>query len=425
MKIKQKITILLPVLLLVLHAALPGNEPTSSNPGAVTVITGTGALGEKVFRFKPDSGMRLGGLWIPDYNYLLSGGLKPHRGGGNNLLQLSLYLETEKLHLWKEGSFYFEFLQFNGSQVNSDAGTVQGYNSLPALPPLNRSELYQAWLHQVFFNEKLFVRIGKVVPSVDFNNVVKPLPLQKKELKIPATTGLIYTPIFVNSSMLGVLPGYYDSAYGITLNYLPTEHLYVSYGLYDGNLARGIPTGLRGPKFNGYYFQIGEIGGWWEVHGLPGNIGIGGWGQTGKLEVEGKDNTQITEKGTQGFYLFATQRLWLQHPEKDASGIIGFVQYGINNSKTLNTNEFYGGGLTFLGLIPGRSLDFIGCGFALAKLNHRIFQRSNELILQVYNQTHLYGSAYLLGALSYIPNPGAEKNLSSAWTITGRVILLF
>jgi len=397
----------------------------SSNPGAVSVIAGTGALGEKVFGFKPDSGVRIGGLWIPDYNYLFTGGSKPHRGGGNNLLQLSLYLDMEKLLLWKGGRFYVDFLQFNGSPVNDEAGTVQGYNSLVTQTPLNRSELYQLWWQQSLFYEKLFVRIGKVVPSIDFNNVVKPIPLKQKELKIPATSGLIYTPLFVNASMLGVLPAYYDSAYGITLNFLPTEHLYFSYGSYDGNLARGVRTGLRGPEFNGYYFHVGEIGGWWEINNRPGNIGIGGWRQTGRLNAEGKNNTEISENGAQGFYLFGTQRLWLQHPGKDSSGIIGFIQYGINNSKTLIINEYYGGGLTFLGLIPGRLLDSMGCGFALAKLNHRIYQRSHELILQAYNQMHLCGSIFFLGAVSYIPRPGAEENLQSAWAATGRLIFQF
>jgi hypothetical protein len=33
-----------------------------------------------------------------------------------------------------------------------------------------------------------------------------------------------------------------------------------SYGVYDGNLARGKQTGTEGPEFNWYYFNIGEVG---------------------------------------------------------------------------------------------------------------------------------------------------------------------
>lgn len=411
---------------LVLMGAHLYASDVSSNPGAVNISTGTGQLGEKVLMLLPEWGVRVGGLWIPDYNYLFTGGLHPHRGGGNNLFILNINLDTEKLKLWKGGLFGAEFLQHNGNAINVDAGTLQGYNSLQALPPINRSELYQIWFRQALFDDKLILRIGKTIPSYDFNNVIRPIPTKDESLGIPATTGLIYTPIFVNSSMLGVLPGYYDSAYGITVSFLPTDQFYFSYGFYDGNLARGIPTGLRGPEFNGYYFQIGEIGYWWKISDqFPGEIALGGWGQTGKLTAMGKRHHPVHENGIQGFYLFGTQRLWFQHPGKDASGINGFIQYGINDSKTLMMNQFYGGGLTFLGLIPCRPKDSMGCGFALAKINPRIFYRKYELIAQVYSQTHLFGDVYLLGALSYIPTPGAMPHLQSAWIGTGRIIALF
>ena len=65
--------------------------------------------------------------------------------------------------------------------------------------------------------------------------------------------------------MLGVLPGYYNSAWGITITGFPTKSSYISYGLYDGNLARGVQTGIRvGPTINSYTFQIAEAGNSWE-----------------------------------------------------------------------------------------------------------------------------------------------------------------
>ncbi len=137
------------LLSLVLSIFAFGSESDSANPGAVNEITGTGALGEKVFGLNPDTGVQLGGLWIPDYNYLFSGGLDPHQGGGNNLLQLSLYLDLEKLNIWRGGRFYVDFLQFNGSAVNDEAGSVQGYNGLVAQSPFQRSELYQFWFQQM------------------------------------------------------------------------------------------------------------------------------------------------------------------------------------------------------------------------------------------------------------------------------------
>jgi porin len=55
--------------------------------------------------------------------------------------------------------------------------------------------------------------------------------------------------------MLGALPGYYNSAYGITVTVAPNKRFYASLGIYDGNNARGEQTGPRGtPTFNSYRF---------------------------------------------------------------------------------------------------------------------------------------------------------------------------
>jgi porin len=407
--------------ILQVYADEPYSSSISSNPGAVNIELGTGALGEAL-GIKHDSGIKLGGIWIGDINYLIAGGAKPHKWGGNNLFQLGVYLDTEKLHWWNGGLFGTEFLQFNGRPVNVQAGCVQGYNSLSGPPPRDRTEFYQFWFRQEFFKKKLIFRIGKLAPALDFNNVVKPLPIAEESLSIPATTGLIYATLFINGTLLGILPGYYDTICGVTATYAPMETFYISYGLYDGNMARQKRTGLRGPQFNGYRFQIAEMGCSWNFgkSQLPGNIGIGAWDQTGKLTT-----SKTKERGIQGVYIFGTQRLWRRNPGIDNSGIIGFLQLGINNSNTLPINQYFGTGVTFLGLVPGRIKDSFGVGLALSKLNRHTFARKSELLLQGYYEMFLVKDVFFLTAISYFPKPGAAKDLPSAWAATARVISLF
>lgn len=53
--------------------------------------------------------------------------------------------------------------------------------------PLNRTQLYDLlWWRQRLFDDKLIVRVGKVVPTFDFNNVVRPLSPRDESLAIPA-----------------------------------------------------------------------------------------------------------------------------------------------------------------------------------------------------------------------------------------------
>jgi len=400
-------------------------EGISSNPGAVDIRTGTGELAstiEGLLGLPKDSGVYLGGVWVGDANGLLSGGAEPGEWSFNSLLILGAGLDAEKLVGWKGGRFGVEFLQFNGEPTNQQAGSVQGYNSLPGPEPLNRSELYQLWWRQELFDRKFILRIGKVVPTNDFNNVLRPVPVQDQLLAIPAVSGLLYTPVFINPTLLGAMPGYYNSAYGITTTFTPVRNIYLSYGVYDGNIARGVQTGVRGaPNFNGYYFHVGEAGGAWQVGGLPGSFGLGGWRQTGLLS--GPNN--ITENGASGFYLFGSQRFWRARPTIDNSGISGFVQFGVNNSETLPIDHYFGAGLTEFGLVPNRTKDSAGIGLAWSSLNQNIFKRDSELMFQAYYQAHITHGAYFEPAISYIPTPGADPSLDAAWALILRAICLF
>ena len=120
-------------------------------------------------------------------------------------------------------------------------------------------------------------------------------------------SGLLCSPIFVNGSMIGACLGYYNPANGVTVNFTPTKSFYVNLGVYDGNRARGIQTGLSPPMFNGYYFNIGEIGVNWLLGegNHPGQFGIGLWRQTGVLIRSAASR----QDGTGGFYLFGSQRV--------------------------------------------------------------------------------------------------------------------
>jgi porin len=401
-------------------------EGISSNPGAVDVRTGTGELAETIERLvglPRDTGVFLGGVWVSDANCLFSGGADPGKWSFNRLLIVGAGLDAEKLVGWPGGRFGAEFLQFNGEHTNRQAGSVQGYNSLPGPDPLHRSELYQLWWRQELFDRKFVLRIGKVVPTNDFNNVLRPVPVQDQHLAIPAVSGLLYTPVFINPTLLGTMPGYYNSAYGITATFTPIRNLYLSYGVYDGNIAHQVQTGLRGaPNFNGYYFRVGEAGGAWEVAGLPGSFGLGGWRQTGQL---GPTPNNITENGASGFYLFGSQRFWRARPNIDNSGISGFAQFGVNNSDTLPIDHYFGTGLTEFGLVPHRGKDSAGVGLAWSSLNENIFQRDSELMLQAYYQAHVTHGVFFEPAISYIPNPGADPHLDAAWALTLRAICLF
>jgi porin len=437
--------------------ALPGEEnaprgqdgslPISGNPAAVNIVTGTGALG-RLLGIDPESGFRLGGLWIGDASGVLAGGLVPGAWGLNSLTLVDLSLDTEKRWGWRGGLFGMQFLQFSGEKTNELAGAFPGFDSLQGPPPLVRQEIYQLWYRQALFDDRLIVRLGKTVPTYDFGNVARPVPVRDTAAAIPAVTGLIYTPIFVNPTMLGVIPGYYNSAVGTTLTIAPTERAYFSYGIYDGAGAgvAGRQTGLEGPIFNGSSFQIGEVGYAYRAgpQRKPGNFGVGIWGQIGMLKSPGSNS--IT--GAQGLYLFGAHRLWFRNPGRDNSGVSGFYQFGANNTNALPARQYFGAGLTAFGLVPGRADDSFGFGLAQTWLNTTpgaasffhlpdavippipgtrgpVSFRSSQLMLAWYYQWKVRDGCFFQPNLTYIPTPGLGTHTPGALALTFRLTVLF
>ena len=422
-----------------------GKTPASisGNPAAESDVSGTGDLG-RWLRIPDETGLRLGGLWLGDSNGLISGGAEPGKWSWNSALILGANLDADKLIGWKGASFGIQFLQFNGENTNGQAGSVQGYNSLPGPAPRSRSELYQLWYRQSLFDDKIIFRIGKMVPTFDFNNVARPVPTHYAELDIPAVSGLLYTPIFINPTLIGALGGYYNSVSGVVVSLAPTKNTYLKYGFYDGNLARGVQTGMTGPQFNGYTMNIWEAGGDWVIADkYPGQFGAGLWYQSGVLHGP----NGISQNGTGGFYMFGGQRIWSNNvdqtpvdggkttdsktklvsaPQKrQEASISTFFQFGVNDSETMRFNKYFGMGFTGFGLVPNRPIDSMGVGMSWAWLNPNTFNRSSELMLQGYYQAHLVGSTFFSPAVSYIPTPGADSSLGGAWAVTFRVTMLF
>ena len=322
----RRVLLLAGFLIGICHAARsetsPDADATSSaiagNPGAVNIVAGTGELGQQL-GVEPEAGLRLGGVLVSNGNYLISGGNFSGTTSFNNMLVADLDADLEKLAHIPGASLGAALLRFDGQPTNRQAG----YNGLTGAPPLDRRELYELWWRQSFFADKLLVRIGKTVPTYDFGNLVRPVPVQDLSLRIPAVSGLLYTPVFVNPTILGALPGYYNSAYGVTATVAPTRRFYVSLAGYDGNTARGEQTGLEAAWiFNGYRFQIGETGAAWLLgtDNLPGAFAIGAWDQTGTLTLS-RPQGAVTQNGIHGVYAFASQRLWRGSLNGDAHGI--------------------------------------------------------------------------------------------------------
>jgi porin len=117
--------------------------------------------------------------------------------------------------------------------------------------------------------------------------------------------------------------------------------------------------------------------------------------------------------------------LWDQHPGVDPSGVSGFFQFGINDSRTLIAHRYFGFGATGFGLIPGRPSDTIGIGLAWSWLNQAFGFRRSETLLAAYYQAKLVDYVFLQPVLTYVPNPGAGPGRKPVTAVTLQTTVLF
>jgi porin len=313
-------------------------------------------------------------------------------------------------------------------------------------PPHSRQQLYQLWWHQRLFDDKLILQFGKLNGSGIFGNVQIPVAISDPRLQDHDITNLLFVPVGLNPTLFGRLPAYPNTGYGAVVHYTPTKNIYVSYGLFDANGVHGVQTGLDvGPGINTYKLHIGELGYSWLVgeERKSGRVGVGGWWQTGELYTP----SLTTENGATGFYLFANQRLWYQHPDVDEAGLIGYLQFSHTDADTQVVKTYFGAGLTGLRLVPGRPADQISLGTAWSWLNDMpgagaffypdVSSESKDLgksefMFQVTYQTTFFFKAprgfwSLSPVIGYtcIPNPGQRPDLPVAHVLSVRLVTLF
>ena len=408
-------------------AASSRNETTipismSGNPSAVNIFAGSGSLGD--WLGVNENGFRLGGIQITDANGQATGGNTPGLWSTDSLTILDLSLDLEKSSGIQGGLIGSQFLFYFGEPVNSNAASVMGYNSLDAGPPNDRVEIYQLWYRQQLLEDRLTLRVGKMVPTYDFNNVSRSIHFSDPVYNLPGISGAILTPLYLNPTALGIMPGYYDSAAGCSVAFDLTDQIYVEYGFFDGNLAAGRKTGLSGPRFNGYYVHLAEAGAHWKLgpEDKPGKMGIGGWYQTGRLTAPSG-----IENGASGIYYFLSQRLYYERPGESPDGLSAYLQLAATNSDFISTHRFLGCGLTYFGPLPTRDHDSMGFAFAYGKMNDdpALGIGSHEAIYTWYYQMELQKNLYFQPNLSYITTPAANPGVGDVFAVTLRVMLMF
>jgi porin len=296
----------------------------------------------------------------------------------NGLTTPSLSLDLDKLLKWSGATFFVNAYQIRGhGPTQSLVGNQQTLSNIEATPA---TKLYQLWIEQLLFNDRVNIRIGQV----DAND----------EMMIPPSAAL-----FLNSSVgyPDVLeqhlpnggPNYPMAALMVRTEVKPSKSLTYVDAVFNGDSAgpgwgdpqlrdiSGTAFRLSDPPliFNELWYQTGQDG---PSAVLRGTYKIGVWTHGGSFADVAYDRNGIPLaspsssgiprmfRGDYAFYAVADQMIWRKAGTKDQGlNLFGLIMAA---PSAMNAEDLYAeGGFAWKGVFAGRPDDVLGAAFAYAR----------------------------------------------------------
>jgi porin len=130
----------------------------------------------------------------------------------------------------------------------------------------------------------------------------------------------------------------------------------------------------------------------------------------------------VKRHGTYGMYGLAEYDVYHEKDDTDQELTI-FGRVGITDPKVHRFAQYYGGGLVYTGLFPGRNFDQTGIG-AAAAVNGKYYKRSQrqsgqsadnaEITLEATHSIYVNRNIFIQPDLQYVLNPGTVPGRKNA-----------
>jgi len=370
-------------------------EDTAANAGSLwqrdRLLGDPGALRSRL----EDRGITLNASETGGVFGNVSGGLK--RGAVyEGVTLVSLTLNSEKLGLWPGGTFYASALQIHGRGPSQNL-VGNAYHTAATFEATRATRLYDLYYEQSLQDDALNIRVGQFRADDEFilsqygpKSEDGPAFASGTALFVNSTFGF---PALAAANLPAGGPAYPMGALGVRLRVKPTDDVTVLAAIFNGNPAgsgTGNPqllnaSGTRFPITNGYVvfaevqYAANQAK---DSAGLPGMYRAGAWFHNGGFQDPRYDTQGIpiaspqsngipySHYGNYSLYAGGDQMLWQTGETRDQGiGVFGRVMGSPNNRNPLS---FYvNGGLTWKGMIPGRTEDIAGLGFGYARIGAR------------------------------------------------------
>lgn len=309
------------------------------------------------------------------------------------LLTMSAGLDTQRAFGWPGGSFNVSAYQIHGRGLGlNDLGN--NLNTPSSLESLRGTLLFELWYEQSLLDGRLSVRLGQLAADQEF------MISQYGGLFLNHTFGWSTLP---SADLPSGGPVYPLATPGLRVRYLPRRDLAFLLGVYNGDPAgpgAGFPQ-QRNPS--GTAFRLGDgvfaiaevqytVNAGHGARGLPGTYKFGGWYNSGNFYDQRRNGRGVSlaeltgigpqigrrRPGNWSVYAVADQLVWRETGAWD-QGIGVFARLmGAPGDRNL-VNFYADAGITWKGLIPGRSSDTAGLAFGIARISDTASELDSDI----------------------------------------------
>ena len=353
-----------------------------------------------------------------------SGGFK-QGGKYDGVLDVAIDADLHKLGFWKGLCFHTNGFQIHGQSITaSNIGSLMPVSSLEATPS---TRLFELWLEQHMFGDKLAVKVGQLAADTEF------ILSEGGGFFLNGTWGW---PSITAADLPSGGPAYPLATPGVRVAVTPSDKFQLLVGVYNGDPAP--PCGSDDPQVcnsNGLDFELDDppllmVEGAYKYNQerLAGTVKLGGWNHFGDFEHQrfsaGGNLIAVTgDPGKPldndwGFYGIIDQLIWRLPGSEEAKGVALFGRV-IGAPSDRNLIDFYAdGGITFSGMIRKRPDDSFAIGFAYTGISDQVHgfdidsgapvARNYEALLEICYTMQLATGWTLQPDFQYIWRPGGN-----------------
>ena len=345
-----------------------------------------------------------------DFLQNISGGVNA-KSAYIGLFNSTLTVDLDRVLDWKGANMLISAIGNAGNNFCDEVGAEQGIDNIEAF---DTWKIYEFWIEQKLFNKTAFIKLGLYDLNSEFDT------RHTSSIFINPSQGIGPDYSLTGKNGPSIFP---TTSLAFRIKYLNNSGYYFQTAVLDG--VPGNPNNPAGTHFilnkNDGFLLSAETGYVNNVYNFSKGyikVSFGYWYYTSKFKkllVTDISGNPVYQKGNYGIYLSAESLggLWSES-DNSGEGLAAFIRLGLANKNINKVDVYFGSGINYTGLIPGRDKDVFGAAVAVTHNSSKYITqmkrenvevRKYESIIELTYLFHFSDWLNLQPGFQYVFNP--------------------